>query len=1173
MRKSRAMLILMTLLISSLAIYSGGSEGTDGRTDGSVTAPSGALIEDGPAIDPGMEMPADARMGPEPAVDMDPSVSAFTEPVEYFYGTSDEALTPAPPTRGAINTSTLIYIKKAPKKVNFNVEFTIEIELLEDNNSDEEKNSGDYPLVNQWVHFIWADGTEEMVDHWNTTDENGTIKLNLTGNMTSVLLNGDPNGKNPGIELVIEHMGTWTTTGQGSQFYNLTPNDYNKLADKAIGRDDDEDANQWQNNNIDDDGDGVIDDGRPGIDALGAGEPPDRWHNGLDDDGDGVIDDGYPGIPIMGDRKEGVDEELYNGLDDDGDGKVDEDPFAFIARRPSAKRLYIEVWHRTKMTIEVENDLIDIGKGESVRVTGTLEDISTPEERMLPKTVRLNWDGYAVAEAIALPQKTGFKSEFEFIYTPPWTEGAGPHELSVEFSPGFNKTNNYYYEPSNASASVYIRRPTLIIFNNIDPIYDVTWVYRGHTIYINGSIVDKFMYERQFIKSGPKLSVSGVDYGTQYRFNVMWGESLQTFAKMWTGMFLVQPDGNFSIEYPLPSSQPLGSVTVTVETNFDQSRFHDPLVYYSNSDNSTTFVVRSRTELQLFLDQNNNEINDETEQDDRGQPLDTYITRKPFTGPDGKLYDWQYARIRGILLDVEQSVGALKVGIPNQKLTVYWGFGQTWQVKYEDVTTDQNGRFFISHLVPPSHPLGPVPILAVYTTNYYSLTDNYDSSSYKDFDGQPFSVVSFTEMQINTSVGIKGQAISVRGILKDDRLVGVGNRTVSIYRRDSWDGSFAQIRTFPGTKIGEAVTDATGKFIFREYVLEDRINVGAIYIVAYFAGSTEFPDPTTYVRYFPNDAYKDAWAIPSKLIVTSETVVVLRETDDVLVRGRQTSILGNVFESFQGKTNPTGVSGQAVTAYLQQGEQVIKVGTSRTRTEPGSFGSFEIKIDAVPKELSVGEVQMIVRFTPEMGPDGVPLYQPSQNVTSAQVWSQTRINDIHFGPEDVDGDRRFDFYEDEINNWVFTFEVLEGSGSDAKSKPVQFGIIWMNITMGAYTNSTRLITDLRGRVNFNYTATFKDSNTGFDFQIPAGERKTNMTVTIKFVGKEYYESSGREWYCTYHAAKTDEINFGGYWWVILLVFLVIVSGIVTLVVVYRWIEKRRRLRALKKIIKKAADQL
>jgi hypothetical protein len=291
------------------------------------------------------------------------------------------------------------------------------------------------------------------------------------------------------------------------------------------------------------------------------------------------------------------------------------------------------------------------------------------------------------------------------------------------------------------------------------------------------------------------------------------------------------------------------------------------------------------------------------------------------------------------------------------------------------------------------------------------------------------------------------------------------------------------------------------------------------------------------------------------------------------VRGGEARIIGHVYESFQGKRIERGVAGQTVTAFIKQGDEIKKLAWGRTKSDPEFNGYFEIKTTAVPLDLSVGEVIVIVEFTPDPGPDGIPLYQEDSNETTAQIWSQTRIQDIFFGPKDTDNDRRTDIYEDRIEEWVFTFQVVEGSVADTNSAPVQYGIIWMNITMGAYTNSTRLITDMRGRVNFNYTSRFKDSNTGFDFQIPAKEDKTNLTITVKFEGKQYYRESVRVYPAMYHRASVPPREVTPWALVLLVIFLVLIFGIVALFFFYRWIEKRRRLKALKKIIKKAADQL
>jgi hypothetical protein len=193
----------------------------------------------------------------------------------------------------------------------------------------------------------------------------------------------------------------------------------------------------------------------------------------------------------------------------------------------------------------------------------------------------------------------------------------------------------------------------------------------------------------------------------------------------------------------------------------------------------------------------------------------------------------------------------------------------------------------------------------------------------------------------------------------------------------------------------------------------------------------------------------------------------------------------------------------------------------------------------------------------------------------AEVWSSTRVKEVYFGPVDRSKpqDGRPDFYEDHPEEWVFTYQVLEGSTEVTSGDPVTYGVVWLNITMGAYTNTTRALTDIRGRVHFNFTSRFTDTATGNTFSIPAEEDQANLTLQLNFVGKQGYTSSIKTRYCTYY--REEPVPPETVRWAILFLFLFILFLIacVVLFFFYRYIERRRRLRSLKKIIKKAADQL
>lgn len=1196
MRKSLVMLVLLTMIATSFIVA---VKPVDGFTDDMVTDGSIDLSTD---IVEEIEVPDENQIDFEYDI-VEPDYSVV-EPEDPYMANSPILVfnegesnvwplgpDPVDQSRGATNTSTLLYIQKSPKQVHYGDQLELEGVLLEDNNSDGERNSGDLPIEREWVHLEWAPGTEwwtkiDMRTEWDNQemnltpgrfsvpylspgDENESHRIFLYANITST-------ASNP-VELSLTYRGVWTT--DGSRFYNLTQEVYDKLQPRVIGYDDDGDSQQMQNNNIDDDGDGVVDDGRPGIDAFGTPETPAQYDNGVDDDGDGIIDDGYPGITKVG-NPEGVDEELMNGIDDDNDGLIDEDPYAFIARRGYEKRLYVEIWHKTQTTVERDepvHGVVDVG--EEFTISGTISDISYDQTQMNKKVMRMFWDGQPKVDTDARPSTSGYFSEYEFTFRVPSDAQAGPHVVTVEFSPGFDKEHNDYFDPSNATTIIYVRRPTMILFDDVDPNYKVTWVYRGSTIFINGSVVDKLLYERTGQREGPKLQIGTIDYGTKYRFNVMWGDPIQPFQKIWFGQFLVDDNGTFSIQYDLPAgSQPLGPVTVQVETNFEDNPYVDDKVYYTNSENETTFMVRSTTTLDLWIDQNKNDVDDEKEVDVNGDPLDTFITREEFMGPDGKIYDWNYARVRGVLKDMSQSSGSIVVGVPNQEVILYWGFGKTWQKTFT-LLTDSHGAFEEDIPIGKTHALGPVPIRVTFSSEYF--INYYDSSTYVDGDGMPFSVVSFTSMNINASIAVKGKPISISGSLLDDRNVGIGNRTIRLYRLESWGGSTTSLKSdlaSQGTLMGTAVTNSIGKFTFSDHIIEEIRTVGSVWVVAKFDGSEQFPYGLGGVRYLPNDAFMDTISVPVKMTITSETVIVLDMVPDVIVRNSEARITGKLMEMYRGKIINRGVGGQTVTAYLKQGEEIFKLGTGRTNKDPNlpEFdGYFEIKTPNVEPQLVVGDVEIIVSFEPVVTQEGVALYQPSENKTTAEVWSSTRVKEIYFGPKDDDDppDGLFDIYEERVDNLIFTFQVLEGGSSEFGGEPVTYGLVYLNISMGSYKNTTRAITDIRGRVHFNFTSKFKDSATGNYFQLQSDQKEDNITVEITFVGVQGFTSTSRTRLGTYHRYEAPEPLPTPWLLIIFVILVILILGGIALFFFYRWIERKRRLKSLKKIIKKAADQL
>lgn len=130
----------------------------------------------------------------------------------------------------------------------------------------------------------------------------------------------------------------------------------------------------------------------------------------------------------------------------------------------------------------------------------------------------------------------------------------------------------------------------------------------------------------------------------------------------------------------------------------------------------------------------------------------------------------------------------------------------------------------------------------------------------------------------------------------------------------------------------------------------------------------------------------------------------------------------------------------------------------------------------------------------------------------------TRIKEVFFGPADRSdpADGRPDLYEDQPEEWVFTYQVLGDTSENDSWDPVTYGTVWLNITMGPYTNSTRRMTDIRGRVHYNFTSRFTDTVTGNTFTIPTEYDLNNMTLEVKYQGNDTYYPSWKIKYCTYH---------------------------------------------------------
>jgi hypothetical protein len=141
----------------------------------------------------------------------------------------------------------------------------------------------------------------------------------------------------------------------------------------------------------------------------------------------------------------------------------------------------------------------------------------------------------------------------------------------------------------------------------------------------------------------------------------------------------------------------------------------------------------------------------------------------------------------------------------------------------------------------------------------------------------------------------------------------------------------------------------------------------------------------------------------------------------------------------------------------------------------------------------------------------------------------THVGILYFGPKDRNDppDGRPDLYEDHPEDWIFSYQVLEYHPGNNSNIPVPFAPVWLNITMGPYKNSTRAVTDPMGKVFFNFTSRFTDTETGLIF-IPGHPYYSfqNISFELNFEGENGYAPSKRTKFCTYYRSIHGDYGCG-----------------------------------------------
>ncbi|MGA1794113.1 MAG: hypothetical protein ACMUHM_09185 [Thermoplasmatota archaeon] len=139
-------------------------------------------------------------------------------------------------------------------------------------------------------------------------------------------------------------------------------------------------------------------------------------------------------------------------------------------------------------------------------------------------------------------------------------------------------------------------------------------------------------------------------------------------------------------------------------------------------------------------------------------------------------------------------------------------------------------------------------------------------------------------------------------------------------------------------------------------------------------------------------------------------------------------------------------------------------------------------------------------------------------------WVSTKIEVVHLSPPDntVPPDGRIDLEEDFPEEFIFAFRLVVEDMWTIHGQPVPLQKVWLNITMGPYTNSSFNYTDHAGMVLFKDFLRLTDTKTGNPFSIPAEQNRANITLQANFGGSQGYTSSIRTIFATYHRTYIDD---------------------------------------------------
>lgn len=927
----------------------------------------------------------------------------------------------------------------------------------------------------------------------------------------------------------------------------------------------------------DDDGDWDINSHDVGEDGQG----------GSADTGEG---DGWPTPGVSGDPTK------------PGEPYVDEDLNFTKFRKESNVTIWLALWHNTQIDAVILNST---GKqtnkvivGEEITIQGTLKNMVNPSLRPANKPLKIKVFGTFLPGLVWTKSKGDFSKKYVIPEHPMIRVGKRDIDIIFDeaiYDPFFNQSNNSHEFILKTSLSTQSSGPiSLRIYRPIHIDFDQSKYigYRFKSLIINGSILDdndRALTTNIVNDDGSTETITTNAYKVKFE----WGRPGDNYYK-YREEELLDASGNFSItkiqiNHP---EQSMGDIPVTITFEANESQ-----TYYLSIKETINVLVRSKGGIELWIDQDKDGFINEDYQTKKG-PLADYITREKHTDKDGNEWHFNKVIVYGRLYYKER----YEDGINDMNVQYYWEDDDLDYADNNYITVsrsiDQNvnnriednekGMFRIPDpyiiqnpikQIEPSDPLGPI-ILHVKFDDPGEFIDPIEIV-------KEFNIVAMTEIEITPGSGIKGKNLTVNGRLLDDRNIGVKNQDIRLYwedlQGDLLDGDKFDPIKLADAEIGNITTDVNGYFTFTsEKVLKSDVDVGKGYVVAIYDGM---------------DTYIGSQSGEIPFSVSSHTRLEMDASSKnlELIRGRPFEVEGTIFEEYKGDKNLEtkvilGIAdADQMELYIKNYDELAEeIQIKDIRVEYKSEGKFTVS-GTIPYNLEVGTATLRVVFKGSKNGN----YLESEETTFQEIWADTIIkilaprvrekeieeegyvlqDDLKQEKYDIDSED----FEEEL---IFRFQILEKTESQ-ELKPVPEGKVTLTInsTFSVFTNKSIIYftnaTHPDGIVEFKFGKPLKDTDWGYTL---AQKDPEELLISVEFSGSNYYLPSKALPIQTTHWPPDPGEDKG--WWdreenqiYIWSIVIVIIVFLIVFFFAMQWYNKQQRIRGMRRIIKRAADQL